>query len=226
MSTETTAPDPAGGTTATATAASTGTTGTTPAAPARPSRWTITAADAARIATFAALICVLSLAGQIQFTEGMAPITLQTLGVMLAGTLLGAYRGALAVATFLLLALAGLPILAGGSGGPAPFVGPTAGYLYGWLFGAALTGWLVDRVRGRLTVLHVFGAALAGGVGVVYAFGIPVTAVVTGLPLGKVVALSAVYLPGDVVKAVIAAVITVAVVKAYPAASPAARRSR
>ena len=47
------------------------------------------------------------------------PITLQTMGVMLAGSVLGARRGALAVLTFLALVAAGLPLLAGGRGGLA-----------------------------------------------------------------------------------------------------------
>src|SRR5690606_9735225 len=91
------------------------------------------------------------------------PITLQTLGVMLAGTILGAWRGTLAVATFLALAAAGLPVLAGGRGGLGAFVGPSAGYLLGFLAGAAVVGWLVDRLA-RVVFGRVLVAALVGGV--------------------------------------------------------------
>src|SRR5690349_19707549 len=75
------------------------------------------AGDAARVATFAALIAALGMPGSVALFGNAVPITLQTLGVMLAGTILGAWRGALAVATFLALAAAGLPVLAGGRGG-------------------------------------------------------------------------------------------------------------
>src|SRR5690606_14272550 len=74
------------------------------------------AGDAARVATFAALIAALGMPGSLALFGNAVPLTLQTLGVMLAGTILGAWRGALAVATFLALAAAGLPVLAGGRG--------------------------------------------------------------------------------------------------------------
>lgn len=190
---------------------------------ARPGRWTVTAPDAARIATFAALICVLALVPSFTVGSALAPITLQTFGVMLAATMLGAWRGTLAVATYLLLALAGLPVLAGGAGGPAPFVGPTAGYLYGLVLGAAVTGLLVDRLR-RVSAPAVFAACVVGAVLVVYAVGIPVSAVVTGTPLHAAITGSWVFVPGDLLKALAAAVVTVSVVRAYPPAAPAARR--
>ncbi len=193
-------------------------------APRTGRRFAVTAPDAARIASFAALICVLALTPAISLGSALAPLTLQTLGVMLAGALLGWWRGALAVVTYLLLALAGLPVLAGGVGGVEPFVGPTAGYLYGFVLGAAVTGLLVDRIRGRVTAPKVFGAAVVGGMGVIYAVGIPVSALVAGIPLWTAVTGSWVFLPGDVVKAVLTALVTAAVVRAYPPAGPAARR--
>jgi biotin transport system substrate-specific component len=197
---------------------------TSDAAPEPASRWAITAPDAARIATFAALICVLAVVPQISVGSTIAPITLQTLGVMLAGTMLGAWRGALAVVTYLVLALAGLPVLAGGAGGPSAFVGPTSGYLYGFVAGAAVTGFLVDRIRGRVTFAKVLFAAVVGGVLVVYAVGIPVLSAVTGTSLRTGITGSWVFLPGDAIKAVLTALVTVSVVRAYPPAAPAARR--
>ncbi|GMA26593.1 hypothetical protein GCM10025864_43520 [Luteimicrobium album] len=193
-------------------------------APAAARRFAVTAPDAARIASFAALICVLALTPAISVGSALAPITLQTLGVMLAGALLGWWRGALAAVTYLLLALAGLPVLAGGTGGVEPFVGPSAGYLYGFVLGAAATGWLVDRIRGRVTAPKVFGAAIVGGVAVIYAIGIPVSAAVAGIPLWTAITGSWVFLPGDLIKAVLTALVVAAVVRAYPPAGPAARR--
>jgi biotin transport system substrate-specific component len=175
------------------------------------------AADAARIATFAALIAVLGMPGGIPLFGNAVPVTLQTLGVMLAGAILGSRRGALAVLAFLALAAAGLPVLSGGRGGLGVFVGPSAGFLVGFVVGAFVVGLLVERLR-RVTFLGVLVASLVGGVAVIYAIGIPVQALVTGVPLGETALLSLGFLPGDVLKALACASITVGVARAYPAA--------
>ena len=197
------------------------------AAPPDPatSRWSISAADAARIATFAALTAVLGMPGSLALFGNAVPITLQTLGVMLAGALLGAWRGALAMLTFLALVAAGLPLLSGGRGGPGVFVGPSAGYLIGFVVGAAVVGLIVERFR-TLTFWRVLAASVVGGMLVMYALGIPLQALVTGFPLQTVATGSLMYLPGDLLKAVIAASVTVGVVRAYPAASPLRRAER
>ena len=83
------------------------------------------------IALFAALIAVLGLVPKIDLASGV-PITAQSLGVMLCGTVLGARRGALAVGLFLLVTLAGLPLLSGGRGGLGVLASPTVGYLIGF----------------------------------------------------------------------------------------------
>ncbi|WP_454044336.1 biotin transporter BioY [Cellulosimicrobium sp. Marseille-Q8652] len=192
-----------------------------PAVPAaRPRPLALSAGDAARVATFAALIAALGAPGSLPLFGNAVPVTLQTLGVMLAGAVLGARLGALSVATFLALVAAGLPLLAGGRGGVAVFVGPSAGYLVGFLAGAAAIGLLVDRLR-RPTFWPVLGACLVGGVAVVYAVGIPVQALVTGVPLPTTAQLSLAFLPGDVLKSVAAAAVTVGVLRAYPGARPA-----
>lgn len=73
------------------------------------------------------------------------PVTLQTLGVMLAGGLLGSKKGTAAVAIYLLQIVVGLPVLAGGSINAAAMVGMTGGYLLGMLFQAYLVGWFCER---------------------------------------------------------------------------------
>ncbi|WP_343948381.1 biotin transporter BioY [Nonomuraea longicatena] len=189
-------------------------------------RTSIRTADLARISVFAALIAVLGLPGALNVFGNAVPITLQTLGVMLAGAVLGAWRGTLAVAVLLVLVAAGLPLLAGGRGGLGVFVGPSAGFLLGWLPGVALTGWLVERAGRSPGVVRLLAACLAGGVATIYLFGIPVQALVTGLPLGKAALLSAAFLPGDVAKAVVAAIVVRGTQRAYPDAVPAVRRER
>ena len=105
-----------------------------------------TGADLALIAVFAALIAVLGLIPKITLAFGV-PITAQSLGVMLCGTVLGARRGALAVGLFLLLVALGLPLLAGGRGGLGVFASPTVGFLVGFPVAAFVTGWITERWR-------------------------------------------------------------------------------
>ena len=83
------------------------------------------------VALFAALIAVLGLVPQISLASGV-PITAQSLGIMLCGTVLGARRGALAVILFLALVAAGLPPLSGRRGGVGGFSRPPGGHLGGF----------------------------------------------------------------------------------------------
>ncbi|MFE6994608.1 biotin transporter BioY [Microbacterium sp. NPDC057659] len=171
-------------------------------------------ADIARIAVFAALIVVLGMV--VVPLPGGVPITAQTLGVMLAGLVLGARRGALSVLLVLALAAIGLPVLAGGRGGLGVFVGPSAGYLLGWVVGAVVIGFIAHH--GRFTWWRAGLAAGIGGILVVYLFGIPVQALVTGVPVGPTALSSLAFLPGDLLKAVAATVLAVALHRAYPRA--------
>ncbi|CAM3907549.1 biotin transporter BioY [Nocardiopsis rhodophaea] len=174
----------------------------------------LTARDIALIGMFAALLAVLSMPFSIPV--GPVPVTLQTLGVMLAPSLLGAKRGTLAILTFLALTLAGLPLLPGGRGGVAPFLGPTGGYLLGWVVGALVIGLLAQRMMPRYRFWAGFGANILGGMAVIYLIGIPWTAVVVGDGLLATAYAAVVFLPGDLVKAALAAAIASAVYRAYP----------
>lgn len=183
--------------------------------------------DLALIASFAALVAVLALPGPLYLFGNAVPITLQTLGVMLAGSILGWKRAALALLVFLALVAAGLPLLAGGRGGLGVFAGPSAGYLIGWPLGAAVIGWLVERRLPAYPVWWGLIANLVGGIGVVYLIGIPVQAAVLGTSSVLATAVAAViYLPGDLAKAIVATVVAAGVHKGYPAVAPTRERSR
>ena len=173
--------------------------------------------DLARIAIFAAIIAVLGIPGAIPVFGGV-PITAQTLGVMLAGTILGAWRGAATVLVFEALVAVGLPLLSGGNGGFAVFFGPSAGYLIGWIFGAFTIGAIVQTSRRKPSWWRTALGCLVGGIGVIYAFGIPVQALVTRVPFGATALSSAVFVPGDLLKVVITTTITLALWRAYPRA--------
>lgn len=190
-------------------------TATTVAAPSRTR--SLDATDLARVAVFAAIIAVLGLPGG--FTVfGSVPITAQTLGVMLAGAILGPWLGALSVTVVLTLVAVGLPLLAGGRGGVAVFLGPSAGYLLGWIVGAIVIGLIVHAGGRKPVIWRTFAGVVTGGILVVYAIGIPVQSLVTRLPLAETALTSLVFLPGDLVKAVLATAIVTTLVKAYPRA--------
>ncbi|MCS7087290.1 MAG: biotin transporter BioY, partial [Thermoflexales bacterium] len=130
------------------------------------------------------------------------PITGQTFGVLLAGAALGARRGALALLAYLAQGLIGLPFFAGGTSGMARLLGPTGGYLVGFVAAAALVGWLSERGWDR-RFISTFAAMALGNL-VIYALGAPWLAQFVGWER----ALSAgvlPFLPGDAIKALLAA---------------------
>lgn len=194
--------------------------------PSLPYRWRQTrwgAQDLALVATFAALIAVLGMPGGI-FVAGLAvPITLQTLGVALAGAVLGAKRGAAAVLLLLLLCLIGLPVLSGGRGGPSAFAGASVGYIVAWPLAAALIGFLVQARLPRPTFWWVLVACVAGSV-IIHALGIPGMMFRGNLDFSAAVKADAVFLPGDVIKTIVAASIATTLHRANPALTPPLRR--
>jgi biotin transport system substrate-specific component len=183
------------------------------------------ARDVALVAVFAALIAALGVIPAFQPIPNVSPITAQTLGVMLAGSILGARRGALAVLTFLALVAAGLPLLAGGRGGLAAMTGGSAGFLVGWVVGAWVIGYLVERRPARWATGWLVLANAVGGIGIVYMFGVPAMALIGGISIGKATAAAAIYLPGDAIKVAVCAVVTSGVLRGYPSAVPG-RESR
>ena len=77
------------------------------------------------------------------------PGTLQTLVVLMAGAFLGARAGAASQATYIIMGMAGLPVFALPGAGPAYLLGPTGGYLVGFIVAAFAVGSLLTRWRGR-----------------------------------------------------------------------------
>ena len=177
--------------------------------------------DLVLAALFAAIIIVLGLVPPVMLGFIPVPITAQSLGVMLAGVVLGAKRGTIAVLLVLVLAAIGLPVLSGGRGGLAVFMAPTTGYLIGWVFAAMVTGYLSQIMVGRdqaglVQGVNFFIAALMGGVIVLSGIGITYLALITGMGFVKAFLGSLAFIPGDVLKAVIAALAGRAVMAGYP----------
>ncbi len=115
------------------------------------------------------------------------PLTLQTLTVLLTGALLGSRLGAVTLLAYLAEGLAGLPVFAGLTNawsmssipGVPVIIGPTLGYLVGFVFAAALVGFLAERGWDRRW-WSTFLAMLLGNL-VIYAFGVGWLSTMTGL---------------------------------------------
>jgi|1186.fasta_scaffold435063_1 biotin transport system substrate-specific component len=181
--------------------------------------------DLAYVALFAAIVAVLGLLPAVPVPGIPVPITAQTLGVMLAGSVLGARRGGLALLVFLAVVAIGLPVLSGGRGGLSVFVGPSAGFLFSWPIAAFVIGLLTQMWWRRFNLAWALIGNLVGGVLVIYSVGIPFISVYSDIPLSAAFTGSLAFLPGDVVKAVAASLVAVAVRRAYPVIEVPARRT-
>ncbi|WLD91705.1 biotin transporter BioY [Alkalihalobacillus sp. AL-G] len=156
---------------------------------------------------FTAIVAVLGILPPIMLPFIPVPITAQTLGVMLAGTILGARLGGLSLFLFVMLVVAGAPILSGGRGGLGTIIGPSGGFILSWPIAAYVIGLLVQKFMPYINFWKLFLINIFGGIIIVYMIGIPWLAILTDLSLEKAAAGSAIYLPGDTIKAIIVSTI-------------------
>lgn len=184
---------------------------------------TQTRRDIPLIAIFAGVVAALGLFPAISAFGGAVPITAQSLGVMLAGAILGPRRGALALVVFLVLVAIGLPLLAGGRGGLGVLAGPSVGYLVGWPVAAFAVGALTYVFGAPYRLVWGIVASVVGGVVVLHVLGIIGLVLRADLSVGDAIAADLVFVPGDLVKAVVCAVVARGVHAAYPGLLPQRR---
>ena len=138
---------------------------------------------AIRRLVFAAMMAALIAVGaHLSIPIGPVPIVLQNLFVLVSGLLLGRRWASISVAVYLLAGACGLPVFASGTGGVGRLIGPTGGYLVGFLAAAYLVGLFAEKARGRLS-LEVTGMVI--GSLAVYALGVPWLKWITGMTLSK-----------------------------------------
>jgi biotin transport system substrate-specific component len=159
-------------------------------------------ARAADILAFVGFTAVAAqLAVPLPFTP--VPVTMQTLFVVLAGLTLGARDGFYALLAYLALGLAGAPVFAGFSFGPAALFGPTGGYLVSFPAAALLSGYLFGKLGGgRVAAFFasVCGMALILGIGASY------LGFIAGMSFPRAASLGmAPFVAGDLAKALAAA---------------------
>ncbi|MGB4271052.1 MAG: biotin transporter BioY [Propionicimonas sp.] len=178
------------------------------------------AMDLALVSVFAALIAAFSLTPAIPVGPLGVPLTLQTLAITVTGLVLGAWRGFLATLLYVVVGLAGLPVLAGGKAGLGVMAGPTAGYLISFPIAAAATGALAAYFlrRGfKAQYLWLVVAGLVPALLIVTPLGIAGFVVNAHMDLLHAIGVALAYVPGDIAKVFAAAGIAVAVHKAFPA---------
>ncbi len=171
--------------------------------------------DIVQIALFAAIIAALGLIPKIDITPNL-PITAQSMGVMLAGIIIGKRNGFFAIFVFVLLVLAGLPLLAGGRGGLGLLGSSTAGFIVGFPIAAFVTGWIFESLNKLALPVAAFIACVIGGIVVLYAIGVPGLALNTSLTLSKATAVMLPFIPGDVIKAVLTSIIAASIARGLP----------
>jgi len=190
----------------------------------------VDAQSVALVAVFTALLVAAAVVPGIPVGGFGVPITLQTLAVVLTGLVLGPLRGGLAVALYLLLGFVGLPVFSRGQSGLQVLSGPTAGYLVSFLVAALVVGVaarvVVRRTNRSLWVPVLLLASFATTVAVVHALGVVGLMVNLRLPLSAAISADLPFLPGDLVKDVVAVVAAVAVHRAFPDVLVRPRRPR
>ena len=159
--------------------------------------------DMTVIALVTAVICIIA-PFSIPIAISPIPITLALFALFLAGIILGKWKGVVCTVIYLLLGMVGLPVFNGFSGGVQKLVGPTGGYLIGYLFLVFFTGF-VEKFPNKIPMYFVGGII---GIIVCYAFG--TVWFVLQYKVGFLEALTMCvfpYIPMDLVKLVAAVII-------------------
>jgi len=145
---------------------------------------------------------------------GPVPITMQTLFTYLAGGILGSKWGALSQVIYVILGLIGIPFFAGGKAGIGVLVGPTGGYLIGFVVGAYVMGWLIE-FRQSLSFMWILFSMVIGTL-VIYTLGIIQLSLWLKIGLEKAILIGVLpFIVGDSLKILLATYITIKIRKLY-----------
>ncbi len=156
---------------------------------------------------FAALMAIMAqISVPLPFSP--VPITGQTFGVFLVGGILGSRHGAVSMLVYMIMGAVGLPVFHHAQGGLHIVLGPTGGYLWGFVVGVYLLGKVVEKKSTYGTTVLGMGLCLLA----VYALGVLQLSFITGLMLPQALMIGAVpFLPLDVVKLFAAAGLSLAI---------------
>ena len=161
-------------------------------------------ANMTMIGLMTAVLCILGpLALAIPVSP--VPISLTTFAIFLTVILLGMKRGTLVYLVYLFIGFVGVPVFSGFTGGPAKLLGPTGGYLLGFIFMAVIAGVFIDRFQGKIG-WSILGMVL--GSAVTYVLGTLWLSFVAGLGFRDALFAGVIpFLPGDIIKILLACLI-------------------
>lgn len=163
-------------------------------------------------AVFLALLIVFAMIPGMTLGFLPVPVVVQNLGVMLITLVLGARRGSAVMAVFIIMIALGLPVLTGGHGGVAVLVGPTAGYIWAWLFQPALFGllsvfWPEKKGQVRPGIVQSFVLIFLLDLILVYGFGAGWLSWTAHLDFVKTYWANMIFIPGDLLKVALATIV-------------------
>ncbi|CFQ91475.1 TPA: biotin transporter BioY [Streptococcus agalactiae] len=160
-----------------------------------------------QMAMMATLLVVLGFIPALPLGFIPVPIVLQNLGVMMAGVILGGRKGSLSILLFFLVGLV-IPVFSGLRSTIPVLTGPTAGYVIAWFFVPLLISYGVKLIN-KKNFIAIFLIVWLAGVLFVDVAGAIWLASYTNIPLDKSLLQNLVFIPGDTIKAIIAAVVAV-----------------
>jgi len=170
--------------------------------------------DILGVALFSALTAIGSFI-RIPLPFTPVPITLQTLFTYMAGAILGGYLGTLSQAMFILIGISGLPIFAGGNAGLSALIGPTGGYLVGFVAGTFVIGKMTEAKKNP-NLLWLLTCMVIGTI-IIYTLGVIQLMNWLKIDLYKAVIIGAVpFIVGDLLKMFVAAYATLRIRKTLP----------
>ncbi len=152
------------------------------------------------IGFMAAVICIL---GPLSIPIGVIPISFTNLAIYFSLYILGKKKSTMSFLIYMLIGLVGVPVFSGFSGGPSKLLGPTGGFIIGFLFMALISGFFIDRFIDKW-YLCVIGMIL--GMGVCYTFGTVWLSYQADLSISAALSVGVIpFIPADLAKILIAA---------------------
>lgn len=154
------------------------------------------------IGIMAAVICIL---GPLSIPIGIVPITFTNLAIYIVLYTLGQKKGTFSYIIYMLIGFAGIPVFSGFASGPSKLLGPTGGYIIGFIFMALIAGFFIDKFFDKW---YLCFTGMVVGTGVCYIFGTVWLSYQANIPLEAALSLGVLpFIPGDLVKILIASLI-------------------
>lgn len=156
----------------------------------------------ASIGIMAAVICIL---GPLSIPIGLVPISFTNLAIYLVLYALGMKKGTVSYLVYMVIGFIGAPVFSGFSGGPFKILGPTGGYIIGFMFMALISGFFIDKFIDKW---YLCLAGMVAGTAVCYIFGTLWLSYQANMSIKAALFAGVIpFIPGDLAKMLIAAYI-------------------